>query len=207
MPSPARDPRGPSSFWEWGMAVFTAQVPQYPSFYFWRCFLSLQAHVNSNMKNIFQLLLFLGRQSLRPAQDLLPPSHPNNTPAAYSWPQVFLPSPQVPLNFKAQKMKGLNLSSFQICIYWLECLKSGACKITACSSGRKSRCGEGKRWASSDKPLLTVASSPSWNTWLWKSFFNPTPGNWFSSGKMLLFISIAFSCLFIPSLPSPAAAK
>lgn len=40
-----------------------------------------------------------------------------------------------------------------------------------------------------------------------EKLFNPTLGNWCSSGKMLLFISIAFSCFFIPSLPSPAAAK
>lgn len=39
-----------------------------------------------------------------------------------------------------------------------------------------------------------------------EKLFNPTLGNWFSSGNMLLFISIAFSCLFLPS-PPPAAPK
>jgi len=39
-----------------------------------------------------------------------------------------------------------------------------------------------------------------------EKLFNPTLGNWFCSGNMLLFISIAFSCFFPPS-PSPAAAE
>lgn len=124
----------------------------------------------------------------------------NNTPAAYSWPQLFLPSPQVPLNFKAQKMKGLNLSLFQICVYWLDCLKSGDCKITACSPGRKSRCGEGKRWVLQTSHFLQLPPLRAEHLVL-EMLFNPTLGNWFSSGKMLLFISIAFSCLFSPSLP------
>lgn len=40
-----------------------------------------------------------------------------------------------------------------------------------------------------------------------ETLFNPTLGNWFSSGNTLLFISIAFSCLFPSSSPSAAAAK
>lgn len=78
--------------------------------------------------------------------------------------------------FKFQRPEDERIESFQICVYWLDCLKSGDCKITACSPGRKSRCEEGKKvsffWqTTSYSGLLSELS-----TWLWKRFLIPHLG-------------------------------
>lgn len=64
-----------SEEWLYLQHKLSSTVPQF-------LFLTLLSFTPSTrkftLKNIFQLLLFLGWQSLRAARDILPPSHPNS---------------------------------------------------------------------------------------------------------------------------------
>lgn len=95
-------------------------------------------------------------------------------------------------------MKGLNLSLFQIRIYWLDCLKFRDYRITAGSWEGNLDVERGKGELLQTNHFLQFPPLRAEYLALEK-LFNPTLGNWFSSGNMLLFISIAFSCLFPPS--------